>query len=105
MIEPDPEEAGAEPEGASLSVPMDELERSRQQLRGLLHSARNRRFSDEFPRSRTMQTLLDARHRTVLMTLGSGALMMLLRRLPAGRAAALMSLYRGFRQGINLTRR
>lgn len=90
--EPDPEELAS---GADAADPAGALADSRAQLRELVEGRqRGAAGSGPFPRSRLMRAALDSRYRPLLLAGGTAAVLLLGRRMPALRIAALVKGYR-----------
>jgi hypothetical protein len=90
--EPDPEELES---GVDAPAAGSALADSRAQLRELVEGRQRRATgSSSFPRSRLMRAALDSRYRPLLLAGGAAAVLLLGRRMPALRIAALVKGYR-----------
>jgi hypothetical protein len=89
--EPDPEELES---GVDAPAPGSALADSRAQLRELVEGRQRGAAGSSFPRSRLMRAALDSRYRPLLLAGGAAAVLLLGRRMPALRIAALVKGYR-----------
>ena len=88
--EPDPEDLESE-----AAAPGSALADSRARLRELVEGRqRGAAGSGSFPRSRLMRAALDSRYRPLLLAGGAATVLLLGRRIPALRIAALVKGYR-----------
>jgi hypothetical protein len=93
--EPDPEALAASADIPAELLAASALERSRAELRGMLEENRELHpGSGQFPRSRLMRAAMASRYRTLLLAGGAATVLLVGRRLPTMRIAALVNGYR-----------